>query len=323
MRLRQLASTQSVVFYAPPEVDRSIRDICQLPNLFRINSSHCVQWLLEMTCRANEQLRTLYLAQGGDFCRRTNAAFENPRLVDSVKHRNKFLKIIRQKESQTLKELYGVQTAKAESFAAMTSSSQVKEFMAILESKAGSKDGKTSMATASAFEEVEQEREVEFQVEEVREVQRPSHYKPLSFPGLHENIMKFILTGVLSGAGGYQQVFAALGDTSLGKKHKLQATNSRLFVSTEFMRSIDLPNKREPLDEFTVSSPPQLPPAWIENMLIVALEVNGVDSLGSQNPDCSCSYPRGGRDPPWSWACGPWTGRAPNSLRSVHNEIYG
>jgi hypothetical protein len=59
MRLRQLATSQSVVFYAPPEVDRSIRKLCGMGQGDVLSSPHVIRWLLEQTCRGNEQLRSL------------------------------------------------------------------------------------------------------------------------------------------------------------------------------------------------------------------------------------------------------------------------
>jgi hypothetical protein len=40
---------------------------------------------------------------------------------------------------------------------------------------------------SSTLQEVEQEREVAFEVETVREVQKPVHYSPLTFRGLHRD----------------------------------------------------------------------------------------------------------------------------------------
>jgi hypothetical protein len=92
---------------------------------------------------------------------------------------------------------------------------------------------------SSALEEVEQEREVELQVEEVRQVQSPTQYKPLVFLGLHAAISDFARTGVLTGESGYEHVFAALARTGVGQKYKAHRTASRLFVSAEFMRTIE------------------------------------------------------------------------------------
>ena len=68
MRLRQLATTQSVTFFAPPEVHQSILDLCQKGPTELINSSHVVRWLLEQTCSGIEQLQPLYYAQGMITC---------------------------------------------------------------------------------------------------------------------------------------------------------------------------------------------------------------------------------------------------------------
>ena len=103
MRLRQLGTTQSVLWYAPPEVDRSIRHVWQsitgqtVPSVTTavtrapttsipiraaraaraangtLQSKHVLLWLLEQTCAANEQLHPLYLSQGYDFCQRSAA----------------------------------------------------------------------------------------------------------------------------------------------------------------------------------------------------------------------------------------------------------
>ena len=51
MRLRQLGTTQSVVFFAPPEVHQSILDCQKKTNHDKIDSSDVVTWLLEQTCK--------------------------------------------------------------------------------------------------------------------------------------------------------------------------------------------------------------------------------------------------------------------------------
>jgi hypothetical protein len=49
-----------------------------------VNSSHVVRWLLEQTCRTNEQLQNLYVSQGIDFCNRMNAEWENAAFLSDV-----------------------------------------------------------------------------------------------------------------------------------------------------------------------------------------------------------------------------------------------
>jgi hypothetical protein len=260
MRLRQLGTTQSVVFFAPPEVHQSILDVCkkicgEVIGSSRIESSHVVTWLLEQTCRANEHLQNLYLAQGIDFCRRTNSQWKNEKFLTEKGHREAFLKVIQHTERQSLEQLYGVMTDTQPSFFADVPSAELKGFMAELSKQRQAANGNGNIIHSSMLEEVEQEREVEFQVEEVRQVQKPTHYKALAFPGLHTAVSHFAKTGDLAGGRGYEHVFEALARTSIGQKYNVCRTTSQLFVSAEFMRTIEL-GKRVPNDNILVSSYP-------------------------------------------------------------------
>ena len=108
---------------------------------------------------------------------------------------------------------------------------------------------------ASALHEVEQEREVAFEVEAVREGQKPVRYQALSFPGLHRDIKCFAETGRFpAGYTDTEPALAAIGRTTLGKKHKVtyDASRSRLVVSREFSRTVKLLDLR-PNDNFIVS----------------------------------------------------------------------
>jgi hypothetical protein len=107
---------------------------------------------------------------------------------------------------------------------------------------------------SSALEEVEQEREVSFSIEEVREVQKPVHFEALLFPGLNPAILHFAMTGELVASQGYDQAFRALRRTGLGLKYGISITAvlSRLYVSAEFMRTVKLRND-QPNDNFLVS----------------------------------------------------------------------
>ena len=107
MRLRQLGSSQSVLFCAPPEVRQSILDVCNKRPEHCIDSAHVVQWLLEQTCRGNEQLRSLYLSQGADFCLRTNAQWKNSNFLTNETERKSYLDVIQRVEQESLEKLYG------------------------------------------------------------------------------------------------------------------------------------------------------------------------------------------------------------------------
>src|SRR5215469_4807172 len=254
MRLRQLGSTQSLIFVAPPEVHQSILDVCKKKQGEVIDSSHAVYWLLEQTCRANEQLQNLYIAQGTDFCRRTNAQWENTKFLTDVGHQQAYLKVLQHPERQTLEKLYGGLAEIQPGPLTDLSSAELKGFMTELNKQRAVK-GNGNSIHSSAMEEVEQEREVEFEVEEVRQVQKPTHYNALAFPGLHIAILDFVKTGYLVGEHGYEHAFTALAHTDVGQKYGVRRTKSRLFVSVEFMRTVDF-GMRNPNDNFQVSPSP-------------------------------------------------------------------
>lgn len=117
----------------------------------------------------------------------------------------------------------------------------------------------------SALEEVEQEREVEFQVEEVRVVAKPVLYDALKFTRLHAVLDKFVRTGHLDlpqddtgghiqsgGGSGVMRLFDSLKNTAIGQKFGVQGTASRLFCSTEFSRTVAKKQSRL-ADNFLVS----------------------------------------------------------------------
>jgi hypothetical protein len=261
MRLRELGSTQSIVFFAPPEVHQSIHDVCHLGAADKIDSSHVVTWLLEQTCRANEQLQALHLAQGQDYCRRVHTECQNPQLLTNTKQRDTFVRTIRQPERQTLEELYGgMARPTPDLHLDLPPSGKLREFAQELAMRQDATHHRGGRARAhdSALEEVEQEREVEVQVEEVREKQEPREYEALKFPRLHDDIRRFVKTGVLSGQKGYRHAFEAIAGTSIGKRYNVGANKSLFFVSVEYMRTI-VPGASSENDDFLVRPHPPSP----------------------------------------------------------------
>ncbi|POS73886.1 hypothetical protein DHEL01_v207720 [Diaporthe helianthi] len=243
MRLRQLATSQSVTFFAGPEVHQSILDACKLPGRVVIHSGHIVHWLLEQSCCANEHLANLHIAQGVDYCRRLNAQWKYDQFLTQEEHRTMLLSVIRQQERQTLNEQYSrVTDATTKGSPDEVVFPALKGFMSTLasERKAMAANPGAGGMHSSALEEVEQEREVEFQVEEVRQVQKRKIFKPLGFPGLHAAFKHFVHKGELLGDDGYMHAFTFLGSTSIGHKFMVRMTSSRFFVSKEFTRTVVL-----------------------------------------------------------------------------------
>jgi hypothetical protein len=252
MRLRALGTSQRVVFFAPPEVHQSILDVCNLRSHDRVNSANVIHWLLEQTCCANEHLHDLYLAQGFDFCQRTNAKLQNANMLSKKSRRVNYLQVLQQPERRTLEQLYGDTEVEAPAGATQMMFPGLKYIFRELETqRQGAKRG--IGIYSSALEEVEQQREVEFQIEEVRQIQKPVHFQALKFPGVHKDIKNFLISGVLPESDGYEHIFGAIARTKLGQKYGACPSTSRLFASVEFMRTAKL-GKNDTNDSYLVSS---------------------------------------------------------------------
>ncbi|TVY94359.1 hypothetical protein LAWI1_G000351 [Lachnellula willkommii] len=260
MRLRQLGTTQSVVWFAPPEVHQSILDVRQKKSGDSINSHDVVHWLLEQTCVQIEQLQPLYISQGNDFCRRAQAALQNAEFLIDEEQRKSYLATLRQYEQQTLEQLYGVnQKVKQPASSASKVSGALAAFDKELKFQRKSFQDSGHAVHGSALQEVEQEREVAFEVENVREVQKPVHFQPFAFPSLHRDLVSFVKTGRMAAdSAAYEDAFKLLRRTSVGRKHRVSSdgTAFKLYVSTEFTKTVKFPTDRS-FDNF------QRQPNWI------------------------------------------------------------
>ncbi|KAL3421378.1 hypothetical protein PVAG01_07823, partial [Phlyctema vagabunda] len=159
MRLRQLGTTQSVLFLAPPEVHQNILDVCGKNWADTIDSSDVIYWLLEQTCDAIESLQPLYYSQGVDFCRRSQAALDLPDFLTEHDQREDYLDILRQKEQQTLAQLYKP-SARSKAISKFTPASpQLATYIKDLNMRRKNFHDNGKAVHGSALQEVEQERE--------------------------------------------------------------------------------------------------------------------------------------------------------------------
>lgn len=163
MRLRQLGTTQAVVFFAPPEAHQSILDLRKKKSSEQIDSSDVIYWLLEQTCSGIEQLQPLYFSQGADFCRRIQASLDNSNFFSNLEHRETYLQAVRTMEQQTLEELYGVSTKPKSAATVGKCSPSIALFMKQLNARRKVFQDTGNAVHGSALQEVEQEREVAYE----------------------------------------------------------------------------------------------------------------------------------------------------------------
>ncbi|ESZ96422.1 hypothetical protein SBOR_3154 [Sclerotinia borealis F-4128] len=251
MRLRQLATTQAITFFAPPEVNQSILDCVKKVQGDHLDSYDVICWLLEQTCMGIELMQPLYYSQGIDYCRRVQAAADNIDFITDANQREQYLDALRQKEQLSLERLYGVKTKSKAAVGSGALTPRISEYVKELNAMRKNFRDTGDAVHHSALQEVEQEREVAYEIEAVREVQRPTHYVAWSFPGLDRDIVTFVKTGRLpAGSTCCEQAFLALRKTGVGRKFGInpEALNSRLFVSREFLRSVKVTT--QPHDNF-------------------------------------------------------------------------
>ncbi|KAF2871478.1 hypothetical protein BDV95DRAFT_493867 [Massariosphaeria phaeospora] len=242
MRLRLLGQSQSVTFFSPPEVHQGILDLRKAGSRHKLDSYDVIRWLLEQTCNGIEQLEPLYFNQGNSYLQRAQTKLDNPDYVSSEADRRKYVSVMQTKELQTLKQLYEpkgsrrIPPPKLSSFAP-----SLRGYVQDLHQRKRGFEDRGIAVQSSALEEVEQEREMEFEVESVREVQPPVHATALKTCKLHKDIECFATTGQLpAGSDAYLPMFCALQNTALGCRHGgiTAATQaSSFFVSTQFTRT--------------------------------------------------------------------------------------
>ena len=253
MRMRQLAVSQSVVFYAPPEVHQSILNARQKTAEAKLDSYDVVAWLLEQTCLNIKQLEPLYVSQGMDYCRREVSSRQNSDAAQDRVQRLEFLQVLKQAEHYSLEELY----APDHKPKALPLNTNGHPDLAVYASKLiamkQNLQDTGDIVQALAHQEVEQEREVEIEVETVREVKKPRTARPLPQQPLQKSIHNFAITGRLPvDSAAYTQAFAALRNTAIGRRLGVRdsAITSKLFVTQDFAGTVET-RPGSPRDEYS------------------------------------------------------------------------
>jgi hypothetical protein len=286
MRLRLLGESQSVTFFAPPEVHQGIVDRLDSSNsrhdihqpISRINSAAVLQWVFSLTCDTIEQLETLYFAQTSHYLQQEQARIDCPDFLETQQSRIAYRSVVRIKETLSLKQLYEPRSQRRAARSGTDSwHPALHEYAAELVRRKQHFQDRGTAVHASALEEVEieQEREaeveIETEVEDIREVQQAMHLTAYKIRPLHEDIRHFATTGILvAGSNAFRPMFSVLGHTALGLKHAVsRSMKSNVWVSTEFNRTVEV---YQPLDNYIRSCQWVLWSPASEKALIVSPE---------------------------------------------------
>lgn len=254
MRLRQLAISQSVIFYAPPEVHQSIMNTRIAYRKGPIDSHDVIIWLLEQTCCSVEQLQPLYVSQGLDYCRRRVAAQRYEDTGYDVSASKPYLKVLEQPERYSLEDLYAPDRKIKASPIDSSGNAEITKHVTRLNHLKSAIRNSGDTVQALAHQEVEQEREVAIEVETVREVKKPRHAQACAQPPLHRDVRIFAETGrFAAGSHAYVQAFVALRNTAVGRRLGIadSATESRLYITQDFKNTVIPEHSALPRDEYS------------------------------------------------------------------------
>jgi hypothetical protein len=181
--MRQLGKGHSVMFFAPGEVDRRIRD--RIPRRVtsdgRIQAIDVLRWAMQETCEDIRHHLPYWAQQGLDHHKRHAAYTEHRSTEDLEVLKSTWL----QRESRTLEEMYWITPGVAMS-TEINSIPSLNERIKQL--------GVTQLVDVRIAE--EQEREMDHEKEQERHIERPPKVKS-ALHTIHPEIRKFVHTGNL------------------------------------------------------------------------------------------------------------------------------
>jgi len=181
MRMRKLGQGQSVVFCAPPDIDRRIREAERIDPTHPVKVMDILSWVMSNTCVDIEHHIPHWVQQGVDYHNRQTAdcAF----LASEAD-----IKILRdawlQPAARSLDEMYGLSTN--------CSSNTVKDIPAMQERLRML--GVTTVRNVQMEE--EQEREVSHEVEQEQQIERPPRVPP-AVHCLDKKVRRFVQHGTI------------------------------------------------------------------------------------------------------------------------------
>jgi hypothetical protein len=225
MRMRQLGQGQSVMFFAPPEIDAAIRKLSGKPSTVIVED--IILWSIEETLADIRHHLPYWAAQGTDYAKR-RTAMKNLLLHPSDAKAVRELKgSWLQQEARSLPEMYDP------TIGTRLMDSLSDELSARLE----------ELGVVGSFEHAvdeEQEREVSHEMEVERQIERLREMQP-AVPAIHSDITSFARTGKLRPKS---SAFLALSAVLKGVPFWATHTrvkgifNDRLLVTADFAKTV-------------------------------------------------------------------------------------
>jgi hypothetical protein len=225
--MRKLGNGHSVMFFAPIEVDRSIRSAAKKADAGDVDVADILHWAMLETCTDIQMRASHWIQQGLDFKMRHSAWVQfSPTLPTSIS----VLKTAwLQPEERTLEEMY-----------VPRSSPQVSEICDPEIQKKCEELGVLSTSERAMDE--EQEREVIHEVERERQVQRPPKVEAAAHV-LHADVREFVATGrIYARSFAFIPALSSLVNTTVAFPECNQWAQN-LLVTQDFARTVSTVHK--------------------------------------------------------------------------------
>ena len=229
MRMRKLGSTHSIFFLASREILGYITAATGIAST-RITSKDVVDWSIKETLAQLRGYVPLWANQGFNFDDR-NAGWESHK--QEAMPTEDFTQILKEKESHTLEDLYGV--GHVDQRHGQGSQAGLKQEIQALY------DGFGLNRSNSARMQEEQEREVEQEKEEERQIERPPAAIPRAH-SLHADVKSLVSTGVTPHRSpAIVPAVSCLSETTLTNFVKRAGRDAfpHIWVTKDFMRTIE------------------------------------------------------------------------------------
>jgi len=231
--MRQLGDGHTVMFFAPPEIHRKISDISSQHSR-EPKATDVVEWAIGETCLAIKTSVPLWASQGLSYHKRQKAWQKYWNKGSPVhNHSDDLLQILRERESQTLDELYGFPSNPMSS-SAVGGGSNDKNITEIREKC----DYFGIQNLHGVRTQEEQEREVAQETEQERSIERPPPAIPIDH-SIHHDVIQFVTAGkepeVSSDA--FMSAFSIFDKTS-APNPGLNGWSEQLLATRDFARTI-------------------------------------------------------------------------------------
>ncbi|KIX98577.1 uncharacterized protein Z520_05878 [Fonsecaea multimorphosa CBS 102226] len=256
MRMRKLAVSQSVRFYAPPEVDQAIRSVVKDPS-GDLDSLHVVRWAIQNSCLALKKQDPLYISRGLLHSRRRLAADRHLTSEGKVVDYEQYLDTVRERECRPVTELYRAGGTHRADLPFQPTLAESQD--AVIQSLCADFERISSTDLDDSDITQEQEREVLHEIEEEREIQRPREVTPAT-PQHCQSLLDVIRNETrCANIPELRPCFQILRQTRLGLYYKLGEFPTHVLVTPDFLRTIQA-HGNSPEDDFL------RPVQWIVKM---------------------------------------------------------